>query len=83
MLVFLDPDPAGTDCAHEFLALCVSSVDRATSGTERAAEFGVERAGRVGHDEVDALRASGTRTIERRLERALGAWSRTWQADYL
>jgi len=83
LLAFFDPDPAGSHSERELHELSVSSVDRVTTRTDRAPEIGIERAGRSGHEQVDALRATETRMIEGRLERALGAWSRVWQADYL
>lgn len=83
LLAFFDPDPAGSDSVREIHQICVSSVGRVDAPADRTPEIGIERAGRSGHEEVGALRAAETRMIERRLERALGAWSRVWQADYL
>ena len=83
MLAFLDLDHLDSDSAREFLSHDSPSDARACEDAESGPEIGIERGGPTEHEAVDALRAPGVRTIERRLERALGAWSRAWQADYL
>ena len=83
MLAFLDPDHPDSDSAREFLSHNSPSNAKTGGDAETGPEIGIERGGPAEHEAVDALRAPGVRTIERRLERALGAWSRAWQADYL
>jgi FAD/FMN-containing dehydrogenase len=83
MLAFLDPDHLDSDSTREFLSHDSPSNAKTGEEAETGPEIGIERGGPTEHEAVDALRAPGVRTIERRLERALGAWSRAWQADYL
>jgi FAD/FMN-containing dehydrogenase len=83
ILAFLDPDHPESDSAREFLSPDSPANARAGGDAETGPEIGIEGGGPAEHEAVDALRAPGVRIIERRLERALGAWSRAWQADYL
>lgn len=48
-----------------------------------AMAVGIERGGPQVHDRAAALRDMGAVAIEQRIERALGAWPRSWLADYV
>ena len=48
-----------------------------------AMAVGIERGGPNVHDRAAALRDMGAVAIEQRIERALGAWPRSWLADYV
>jgi FAD/FMN-containing dehydrogenase len=83
LLVFLDPDRVGADASRALLPHCSPSAPRAGGSVERRLEIGIERGGPVAHNAAEAMRTPETRAIERRVEQALGAWPRAWQADYL
>ncbi len=82
MLVFLEPDQADSESPDEWLLHFSPSAARPGAAGEREPEIGIERGGPAEHRAVEALRDPGMRAIERRLERALGAWPRAWEADY-
>ena len=83
MLVFLEPGQVDSESADEFLSHFSPSAARSGGAGEREPELGIERGGPAEHQAAETLRAQGTRSVEHRLERALGAWPRAWQADYL
>ncbi len=83
LLVFQDPaEGTGADVSRALLPHCSPSTGRA-GVAERRLEIGIERGGPAEHEAAEAMRMPETRAIERRLEQALSAWPRAWQADYL
>ena len=83
LVVSLDPDRVGADASRALLPRSSPSTPWAGGGAERRLEIGIERGGPAEHVAAEAMRMPETRAIERRLEQAVGAWSRAWQADYL
>ena len=83
LVVSLDPDRVGADASRALLPRSSPSTPWAGGGAERRLEIGIERGGPTEHEAAEAMRMPETRAIERRLEQAVGAWSRAWQADYL
>ena len=83
LVVSLDPDRVGADASRALLPFFSPSTPWVGGGAERRLEIGVERGGPAEHEAAEAMRMPETRAIERRLEQAVGAWSRAWQADYL
>jgi len=83
MLVFLDPDHARAESTRDFLPAGSPSARRSAGTVEKVVEIGIERGGPAEHEAAAALREPGSGTIERRVEQAVGAWPRAWQADYV
>jgi hypothetical protein len=83
LLLFMDPDGTHPDPDRELQSHFTSSDSRAAGSAARRPEIGIERGGIAEHEAANKQRPPGMRAIERRIERALGAWPRSWQADYL
>ena len=83
LLLFMDTDSSHSDSARELMSHFTRTDSRAVWGAVRRPEIGIERGGSADHEAANNLRAPGMREIESRIERALGAWPRSWQADYL
>jgi hypothetical protein len=83
MLVTLAADRSGIAPLSELQEqLPQAEAPGARTGGRRM-EIGIERGGPSEHEAAAALRDPGMIAIERRIETALDAWPRTWQADYL
>jgi hypothetical protein len=83
LLLFMDTDRSHPDPARELQSHFTQTDSPEVGFAVRRAEIGIERGGSAEHEAVNNLRAPGMRAIESRIERALGAWPRSWQADYL
>jgi hypothetical protein len=83
VLVFLDPDRSGPGPVRLLQSQFLPPDSRAVGTLDRRVEIGIERGTPPEHEAVAELRDPATRAIERKIERALGAWPRAWQADYL
>jgi len=83
ILVFLDPGSGGIAPLHELQTHISRSDSRSVGTFERRPEIGIERGGPFEHELAAELRDPGMKAIESRIERALDAWPRAWQADYL
>jgi FAD/FMN-containing dehydrogenase len=83
LLLFMDTDSSHPDRVRELLSHVTRTDARTVGGAVRRPQIGIERGSSADHEAANDLRAPGMREIESRIERALGAWPRSWQADYL
>lgn len=83
LLLFMDTDSSHPDSARELMSHFTRTDSLAVGGAGRRPDIGIERGGSADHEAANNLRAPGMREIESRIERALDAWPRSWQADYL
>jgi FAD/FMN-containing dehydrogenase len=83
ILVFLDPDSSVPGPVHLLQSQFLPPDSRAGGSLDRRTEIGIERGAPPEHEAAAELRDPAMKAIERTIERALGAWPRAWQADYL